>query len=367
MTIEAIEPIKPINFGAGPAALPRAAVERMREDLADFEGTGLSVVEQSHRGAAYERVQAAAIALLRELLAIPDTHEVLLLQGGARGQFAMLPLNLLPPGASADYAITGYWARCAYEEALLVGRARIAADTGEPDGVHRRIPRPEELSLDPAAAYVHLCSNNTVCGTQWHAFPDTGAVPLAADMTSDLLSRELDVARFGLIYAAAQKNLGPAGATVVIIRRDLLERGRRDIPSVWRYAVHARAASLYQTPPTFAVAAMYRVLQHAAALGGLRAIEAANREKARRLYAALDARPALYRTVAEPAARSLMNVTFRLPSPADDARFLAEAARRGMVGLAGHRTAGGIRASIYNWVSIEDVDALAALLTEYGG
>jgi phosphoserine aminotransferase len=355
-----------INFSAGPAALPKVALVRAREDLVDFEGTGLSVVEQSHRGAAYQRVQAAAIALLRSLLAVPDTHEILLLGGSARGQFAMIPMNLLAPGAIGDYVVTGIWARAAYDEAVLVGHARIAADTREPDGSYRRVPDPEELAIDRAAAYVHICSNNTVYGTQWSEFPDTGEVPLIADMTSDLLSRAIDVSRFGMIYAAAQKNLGPAGVVAVILRKDLIARARRDVPSVWRYATHAQHASLYYTPATFAVATMRHVLEHARAIGGIAAIEATNREKARRLYDALDARPELYRVPARASSRSLMNVTFYLPTAEADARFVAEAERRGMVGLAGHRTTGGVRASIYNWVSLEDVDALVDLIAGFG-
>lgn len=355
-----------LHFGAGPAALPEVALRRAREDLVDFEGTGLSILEHGHRGAAYERVQAAAIARLRTLLAVPGTHEILLLQGGARGQFAMVPMNLLGPGAFGAYAITGHWARAAHDEAARLGEVRIAADTRDPDGVYRRIPRPGELALDPRAAYLHLCSNNTIYGTQWAEFPDPGAVPLIADMTSDLLSRAIDVSRFGLIYAAAQKNLGPAGVVAVIVHRDLIERSRRDLPTVWRYAVHAQHASLYYTPATFAVATMGHVLAHALEIGGLGAIEAANREKARRLYAALDARPERYRLPAAREARSLMNVVFHLTDAEDDARFLAEAGRRGMTGLKGHRTTGGIRASIYNWVSLEAVDALAELIAEFG-
>jgi phosphoserine aminotransferase len=359
-----------LNFSAGPAALPDIAVARAREDLVDFEGTGRSVVEQSHRGAAYERVQTQAIALLRSLLAVPDSHDILLLGGSARGQFAMLAMNLLAPGASADYLVTGTWGRAAYDEAVLLGRARIAADTREADGWYRRVPEPAELAaahvLDPTAAYVHLCSNNTVYGTQWSAFPDTGDVPLVADMTSDLLSRAIDVSRFGMIYAAAQKNLGPAGVVAVILHKDLIARARRDIPTVWRYATHAQHASLYYTPATFAVATMRHVLEHARAIGGIAAIEATNREKARRLYGALDARPELYRVPAERASRSLMNAVFYLPTAEADARFLAEAERRGMIGLAGHRSTGGVRASIYNWVSLEDVDALVDLIAGFG-
>jgi phosphoserine aminotransferase len=355
-----------INFGAGPAALPEIALRRAREELVDFEGTGISVVEQSHRGPAYEAVQSRVIQLLRSLLAVPDSHEILLLSGGARGQFAMIPLNLIPLGGSADYAITGYWARAAHDEAALVGRVRVAIDTREADGSYRRVPRPSEVTVDPEAAYLHLCSNNTIYGTQWAELPAPGGVPLIADMTSDLLSRRIEVARFGMVYAASQKNLGPAGAVVAIIRRDLIERARRDIPTVWRYATHAQHASLYYTPATFAVAMMRHVLEHAAAIGGIDAIEAQNREKARRLYDALDRRPELYSLPAEAGSRSIMNVTFRLPTPADDERFLAEAERRGMVGLKGHRSVGGIRASIYNWVSLDAVDALADLIGSFG-
>ena len=354
------------NFGAGPAVLPAVAVQRAREDLVDFEGTGISVIEQSHRGAAFERVQSTVLGLLRSLLAVPSTHEILLLQGGARTQFAMVPMNLLHPGGVADYALTGNWARAAYDEAALLGAARIAADTRDADGRYRRVPRASELLLSPETAYLHLCSNNTVEGTQWGDLPEVGAVPIVADMTSDLLSRTVDIARYGVIYAAAQKNFGPAGAVVVIIRKDLIDGARRDIPSVWRFATHAQHASLYYTPATFTVAVMRHVLEHARDIGGLPAIEAVNAEKSRRLYAALDARPEQYRVPAEVACRSRMNAVFFLPTPEDEARFAAEAERRNMVGLRGHRSYGGIRASIYNWVSLDDVDALVELITEFG-
>ncbi len=354
-----------INFGAGPAALPPSVLELARQDLRDFEGTGISVVEQSHRGAAYEKVQATAISLLRSVLAVPESHDILLLQGGARTQFAMLPLNLLPAGSHAQYVLTGVWARAAFDEAAFLGDARIAVDTREEDGSYRRVPQPSEIPVDPSAAYLHICSNNTIYGTQWAQFPDTGAVPLVADMTSDLLSRVIDISKFGMIYAASQKNLGPSGVVVVIVRKDLIERSRRDIPSVWRYAIHAKHASLYYTPTTFAVAMMRHVLEHVVSIGGLAAIEATNREKARRLYAALDARPTLYRVPAVHDSRSLMNVSFFLPTPEADARFLAEASRRGMVGLKGHRTTGGVRASIYDWVSLQDVAALVSLIEEF--
>lgn len=348
-----------INFSAGPAALPQVALERSRADLIDFEGTGMSVVEQSHRGAAYEKVQLRTIELLKELLAIPDTHEVVLAQGGARTQFAMVPLNLVPPGGFAEYAVTGYWAKAAADEAKHVCEVRICADTKAADGTYSAIP--ERLAVDANAAYVHLCSNNTIYGTQWQTFPDV-PVPLVADMTSDLLSRRIEVSKFGVIYAGAQKNLGPAGLVVVIIAKDLLERSRRDIPTIWRYSTHVQHASLYYTPPMFAVAMTRHVLEHAVAIGGISAIEAANREKARRLYAALDARPETYRIPAGANARSMMNVCFYLPTADLDARFISEAQKRGMVGLKGHRTVGGVRASIYTWVSLSDVDALVDLI-----
>jgi phosphoserine aminotransferase len=235
----------------------------------------------------------------------------------------MVPLNLITPGTFGDYVVTGFWAPAAYDEAAIVGQARIAADTREPDGTYRRIPRRSELVIGPRAAYVHICSNNTIYGTQWSELPDTGPVPLIADMTPDILSRAIDVSRFGMIYAAAQKNLGPPGVVAVILRKDLIERARRDIPAVWRYVIHAEHASLYYTPTTFAIATMRHVLEHALAIGGIAAIEATNREKARRLYAALDARPELYRLPAARDARSLMNVTFYLPTADANARFLA--------------------------------------------
>lgn len=354
-----------INFSAGPAALPRSAIERAREDLVDFEHSGLSVVEQSHRAAPYERIHRATLGALRELLAVPQTHEILLLPGGARGQFAMLPLGLLRPGKVGEYVLTGHWARMAYDEGRLLGDTRIVADTREPDGSYRRIPKCSELDSRPDAAFLHLCSNNTLFGTQWSDFPEPGEVPLVADMTSDLLSRSIDFQRFGVIYAGAQKNLGPPGVVAVIIRRALFEVLRQDIPKIWRYPVHAEAASLYCTPATSVIATMYHVLQYALSIGGVPALETANREKARRLYAALDRRPELYRMPAEVASRSLMNVVFRLPSKEVEARFLAEATRRDMVGLEGHAAVGGLRASIYNWVSLDDVDALVELVDDF--
>lgn len=350
------------NFNAGPAALPLAALERAERELLDYAGTGMSIMEHSHRDAPYEAVHFEAIALLRELLAIPDDYDVLLLQGGARQQFAMVPMNLLPVGRSADYVVTGSWAAQALEEAQLVGTARAAADTGE-GGVYTRIPR--TLDLDPRAAYVHITSNNTLFGTQWASYPDTGDVPLIADMTSDLASRPLDVARFGLIYAGAQKNLGPAGVTVVIVQKDLVARGRTDIPQVFRYESHASKDSLWNTPPCFAIYMMRNTLAVLKERGGVAAMATAAAARAARLYALCDAHPAFFRCPVEVGSRSQMNVVFRLPSEGLEKEFLAEAKKRGMVGLKGHRSVGGLRASLYNFVEQAWVDALAELMDEF--
>ncbi len=353
--------MRAMNFNAGPAALPLAALERAQRELLDYAGTGMSILEHSHRDAPYEAVHFEAIALLRELLAIPEDYDVLLLQGGARQQFAMVPMNLLPVGRSADYLVTGSWAAQALEEAQLVGTARAAADTAE-NGVYTRIPR--ALDLDPRAAYVHLTSNNTLFGTQWASYPDTGDVPLIADMTSDLASRPIDVARFGLIYAGAQKNLGPAGVTVVIVKKDLVARGRTDIPQVFRYESHASKDSLWNTPPCFAIYMLRNTLAVLKERGGVAAMATAAAARAARLYALCDAHPTFFRCPVEVGSRSQMNVVFRLPSEALEKELLAEAKKRGMVGLKGHRSVGGLRASLYNFVEQAWVDALAELMDE---
>jgi phosphoserine aminotransferase len=356
-----------VNFNAGPAALPLPALERAQRELIDFEGTGMSLVEHSHREPPYEKVHREAIALLRSLMGIPDTHHVLLLQGGARGQFAMVPLNLLPRGKSADYVVTGTWAKQAFEEAQLVGsglgggQARLAASTEE-NKKFARVPRQDELSLDAGAAYVHITSNNTLFGTQYASYPDVGGVPLVADMTSDLLSRPIDVSRFGLIYAGAQKNVGPAGVTVVIARKDLLETARTDIPQIFRYASFAESESLFNTPPTFAIYLMRNTLKVLEEWGGVAGLEQENRAKAELLYGTIDAHPDYWRAPVEKASRSLMNVVWRLPTEELEKKFLADAKAAGLVGLKGHRSVGGIRASIYNAVRLPDVEKLVAFM-----
>jgi phosphoserine aminotransferase len=353
-----------MNFNAGPAALPLAALERAQAELSDLGGTGMSVMEHSHRGKAYEAVHNEAIALTRELLSVPETHLILLLQGGASQQFAMVPMNLLPQGKSADYVLTGAWSQKAYKEGKSVGTVRVAATT-EKDGKFGRIPAASEISWDANAAYAHITSNNTIFGTQWSEFPNPGNVPLIADMSSDIAWRPIDVSKFGLIYAGAQKNLGPSGLVVVIVRKDLVEGGRKDIPTIFQYRIHAENNSLYNTPPTFSVYLLRNVLDEVKKSGGLVAMEKRNREKAQLLYDVMDARPDFYGSPVEKAARSTMNVVFTLKTPELEAEFLAEAQKRKMVGLKGHRSVGGMRASIYNAVLPEWVKSLADFMREF--
>jgi len=353
-----------INFNAGPAALPLGALERAQKELVDISGSGMSVMEHSHRGKVYEAVHQEAIALVKELLSVPDNYEILFLQGGASQQFAVVPMNLLAEGKSADYILTGGWSQKAYKEAKMLGTVRVAGNT-EKDKKFCRIPKPSELELDPSAAYVHITSNNTLFGTQWHDFPDTGAVPLVADMSSDIAWRPIDVAKFGLIYAGAQKNLGPSGIVLVLIRKDLVDAGRKDIPVIFQYRTHAENNSLYNTPPTFSVYMLRNVLAELKANGGLSVVEKLNREKAALLYSAIDSRPDVFTNPVEKDARSTMNVVFTLKSPELETEFLAEAKRLKMEGLKGHRLVGGMRASIYNAVSLENVAALADLIKKF--
>jgi phosphoserine aminotransferase len=351
-----------INFNAGPAGLPLPALERARDEFIDFQGSGMSILEHSHRGKEYEGVHDEAIVQLTRLLGLTDTHQVLFLQGGASLQFAMVPMNFLPPGGSADYILTGTWSEKALDEAKVVGGPRVAGSTIGPDKRYTRIPKQSELELDPKAAYVHLTSNNTIFGTQWHAWPQVGGVPLVADMSSDFLWRPTDVSRFALIYAGAQKNLGPSGVTVVIIRKDFMAKGRKDLPKILRYSTFAENNSLYNTPPTFAIYLMRNVLGWIEKQGGLVAMEKRNTAKAELLYGALDRMAAFYKAPVDKPARSTMNVVFRLPTEALEDEFVAAAKKERMVGLKGHRSAGGIRVSTYNAVSVEDVKTLVSFM-----
>ncbi|MCP3104408.1 3-phosphoserine/phosphohydroxythreonine transaminase [Myxococcus sp. K15C18031901] len=354
-----------INFNPGPAGLPLPALERARDELLDFEHSGMSVMEHSHRGREYEAVHNEAIALLTELLGIPTSHQVLFLTGGASQQFAQVPMNFLTPGTSADYLMTGVWSEKAFEEAKYYGTPRVAVTTVQPDKHYTRVPHQDELRLDAKAAYVHMTSNNTIYGTQWHTFPDVGAVPLVVDMSSDFLWRKQDVGGIALLYAGAQKNLGPSGVTVVVAARDFIARGRKDIPKVFRYGIHAENNSLYNTPPTLAIYLVRNVLAWMKSVGGLAQIEAWNRQKAALLYGALDQHAGFYRAPVERASRSVMNVVFHLPTEALDAAFVAEARTQGMVGLKGHRTSGGIRVSTYNAVTVENVQALTSFMEHF--
>jgi phosphoserine aminotransferase len=367
-----------INFNAGPAALPLPALERAKDELLDFAGSGMSVMEQSHRGKEYEAVHNEAIALLRELLAVPADYDVLFVQGGASQQFATVPMNLLPAGKSADYVLTGAWGEKALAEAkvtaaMLGATVRVAGDSGQGEGKAKkyvRTPTQAEIKIDPAAAYVHLTSNETIDGVGFAvepgaSFPDTGSVPLVCDMSSDFMWRKVDVSRFGLIYAGAQKNLGPSGVVVLLAKKDLVAAGRKDIPKIFQYRTVAENNSLYNTPPTFGIYLIRNVLAWIKGQGGLDAIEKTNREKAGLIYGTIDSHASLYRSPIEARSRSVMNVVFRLPTEALEEKFLGEAKKEKMIGLKGHRSVGGIRVSLYNAVSLEWVKVLAAFMSDF--
>jgi len=351
------------NFNAGPSALPLSALQTAQSELLDFQGAGMSILEMSHRGKEYEAVHNQAIALLRELLGIPDDYEVLFLQGGASLQFAMIPMNFLPAGRKAGYVITGVWSEKAIAEAKKLGDTYEVASTKA--GNHSSIPAPAELKVEADTAYIHITSNNTIFGTQWRDFPDTGSVPLIADMSSDILSRPFDVGKFSLIYAGAQKNLGPAGVTVVIVKKSFLATANPNIPTMLRYGTFAKENSLYNTPPTFGIYLMGLVLAWIKEQGALAAITRRNEEKAALIYDAIDASKGFYVGHAVPAARSRMNITFRLKSEELEKKFLAEAKQAGFVGLAGHRSVGGCRASAYNAVPVEACQALRDLMVKF--
>jgi len=343
-----------INFSAGPATLPLPVLEYAHNEFLDHEGTGMSLIEHSHRGAAYAKVHEEAKAFFRELMNVPDTHEILFMQGGATAQFALVPMNLRGAGQSADYINTGAWSDKAMAEALILGAAREAG-TGKVDGKYTRVPKQAELELDPGAAYAHFTSNNTIMGTQFHQYPDSGDVPLVADMSSDILCRPIDVSKFGLIYAGAQKNLGPAGVTVLIFRKDLAERSPSTIPKIFRYKTILDGDSLQNTIPTFAVYMVRNVLRWVRDQGGAPAMEKRNREKAGSIYGMIDENPGFFHCPVEVESRSMMNPVFRLPTEDLEKKLIAEAAEAGMVGIKGHRSVGGIRTSIYNAMEPSDV------------
>jgi phosphoserine aminotransferase len=352
-----------LNFNAGPAMLPPPVLEQVQTELRDYQGRGMSVMEMSHRSKEFEAINAQAEATFKRLLGAGDGYRVVFVQGGASTQFAMVPMNFLAPGKTADFLMTGSWAEKAFEEAAALGQARSAASTKTEE--YRRVPRPEEVSLSTDAAYVHVTSNETIQGIQWHAFPDVGGRPLVADMSSDIMSRPIDASKFALIYAGAQKNLGPSGVTAVLLREAWLAQANKNVPTMLRYATHVKNNSLYNTPPSFGVYMLNLVLQWIDKQGGLPAMAERNDRKAGTVYAAIDRSGGFYRGHAEVTSRSKMNVTFRLPSEALEKQFLAESAAAGLVGLAGHRSVGGIRASIYNAVGLEACQALAAFMGDF--
>lgn len=350
------------NFNAGPAVLPFDALRQAQQELLDFRGTGMSILETSHRSPTFDAVMAETEADLRELLSIPVNYKVLFLQGGASLQFAMLPMNLMAGDKSADYIVNGAWGKAALIEAQKLGAARLAGSS-ESTGFDRT---PQTLDLDPRAAYLHFTSNETIHGLQFWGEPEPAqGVPLACDMSSDFLSRPVDVSRYDVVYAGAQKNAGPAGVTVVILHDDLLDRVPAGLPVMLDYRVQAATGSMHNTPPCFAIYMVGLVLKWLKAQGGVETIARRNDEKAGQIYSAIDNSGGFYRGHAVKESRSLMNVTFRLPTQALEEQFARQAEAQGMVGLKGHRSLGGIRASLYNALPLDSADALAQFMAEF--
>jgi len=351
--------VKKYNFYAGPAILPEEVLKKAQAELLDFNGIGLSIMEISHRSKDFEAVVKGAEDKVKSLLGVPENYTVLFLQGGATLQFGMVPMNFLK-GGKADYVNTGAWAKKAIKEAKLFGTVNVAGSSE--DGNFNYVP--ESLKLSTDAAYVHVTSNETIGGIQWADFPDMGKAPLIADMSSDILSRRIDVSKFALIYAGAQKNMGPAGVTMVIIRNDLLEACPENIITMMSYKVHAGEKSLYNTPPCFAIYIVKLVLDWIEKQGGVSVIEKRNDEKAALLYGMID-RGDFYKGTAKPKDRSKMNVTFRLPSEELEEKFIKEATAAGLVGLKGHRSVGGCRASLYNAMTIDGVKTLVDFMDKF--
>jgi phosphoserine aminotransferase len=351
------------NFSAGPAVLPESVLRKAQDAIWNLGGSGIGVMEHSHRGKVFERVANEAEQACRELAGIPDTYRVLFLQGGASLQFAMIPMNFLSPERTADYLVTGVWSQKAVKEAKPVGKVHIAA-TSEATKFDR-IPQANEIRYSTAPTYVHLTTNNTIYGTQWRSEPAVpNGVPLVADTSSDMYSRPIDLRKYGLVYAGAQKNLGPSGVVLVIIRDDLVEAGAKDIPTMLQYRTHAAEGSMYNTPPTFGIYVMGEVFKWIQSQGGLHAMAQHNEAKAKLLYDYLDESD-FFRCSVQPDSRSLMNVCFRAPTEELEAKFVSEATKRGLDGLKGHRSAGGMRASIYNACPRAAVEALVGFMKEF--
>lgn len=351
------------NFNAGPAALPLEVLERAQAEFVDFRESGMSIMEMSHRGAIYESVHNEAQERLLSLLGNPSGYKVLFLQGGASTQFAMIPMNFLGESQQANYVMTGSWAGKALKEAQLIGKTHVAA-TSEASK-YMDLPRLEDIKLSDHPAYLHMTSNETIEGTQFKAFPDTGSVPLICDMSSDILSRPFDLNQFAMVYAGAQKNLGPSGVTVVLAREELIGESPKHLPTMLRYSTQSSNNSLYNTPPSFGIYMINEVLKWIEERGGLQGIEESNRQKAELIYNAIDGSEGFYRGCVNPDSRSHMNVTFRLASEELEKAFIKASEQEGFVGLKGHRSVGGLRASIYNAVPYESCKALVDFMAHF--
>jgi phosphoserine aminotransferase len=352
------------NFSAGPAVLPEPVLRKAQEAIWDVAGSGIGIMEHSHRGKVFDRIRDEAEQACRDLAGIPDNYQVLFLQGGASLQFSMVPMNLLPSDRTADYLLTGVWAQKAVKEAKILGAKVHLAASSESTNFDR-IPQASEIKYSERPAYVHLTTNNTIYGTQWRSEPAVpSGVPLVADTSSDMYSRPIDVSRYGLIYAGAQKNLGPSGVVLVIIRDDLVEAGPKTLPTMLQYRTHAAEKSLYNTPPTFGIYVMGEVFKWIQSQGGLKAIAEHNESKARLLYDFVD-QSDFFRGTAQLDSRSLMNICFRAPTEELENKFVAEATKRGLDGLKGHRSVGGMRASVYNACPRAAVEALLAFMKEF--
>jgi len=351
------------NFNPGPATLPLEVLKEAQAEFLDFDDTGMSIIEISHRSKAYEKVHNQAKADILELMNLGDDYEVLFIQGGASLQFAMIPMNFASVEHKGSYVLSGTFSSNAYKEAANLGLGEIAASTKEEN--FRRVPRQDELKINPNAAYVHVCYNNTIYGTEFHYVPDTGAVPLFADMSSDMLSRPVDFKKFSLIYAGVQKNLGPAGVVIVVARRKLIEQSLETLPTMLRYDTFYKKNSLYNTPPAFSIYIVGKVAAWIKACGGLTEMARRNSIKAKLLYDAIDNSDGFYRGHADKDSRSFMNVTFRLPNEDLEKKFVAEALEKNLSGVKGHRSVGGMRASIYNAMPIEGAEALADFMNQF--
>ncbi len=358
-------PVKRVhNFNAGPSVLPVAVLEQAQAELLDYQGCGMSVMEMSHRSKEFESIIHTAEADLRDLLGIPANYKVMFLQGGASLQFAMLPMNLRPAGASADYIVTGTWSKTSWKESAKLG-ATSAAFNGEAEGF-KRLPKQEELKLDPKAAYLHFCHNETIHGVEFKSEPVAPeGVPLVCDMSSDFLSQPVDVSKYAMIYAGAQKNAGPAGVVVAIIRDDLLARVPEKMPVMLDYRLLAESGSLHNTPPCYAIYIVGLVLKWLKELGGLPAMQKIDQQKAGLVYGAIDSSGGFYRGHAKPEARSIMNVPFRMPSEDLENLFVKESTKAGLIGLKGHRSVGGLRASLYNALSVDSAKVLTEFMAEF--